>query len=412
LNDVNKSLQIACHHCDLICEIPKLGEHQVALCPVCDGTMAQGAAKNPDNVIPIAITALILFGLSLPFSFISFSKQGLVQSIHLLDAAAMMLLYNQPFLSALINITIIFLPISILVFILLLHGKAISLLPKKIQIFSTKALFQVKEWSMPEIFLVGVLVSLVKMISLAEVALGLSFWAYAGFVVCFVYTLVKLDKMAIWDKIDHHSQFSQSPTGVRAVDLNIAACPQCEILTSEHHCPRCATKVIVRDPHNLQKTVALIITSALLYIPANLYPIMTTVFLGSPEPATIIGGVALLWQHGSYPIALVIFVASVFVPLAKLTTLSILTWVVKKQAKHRQIPFTKIYAITEFLGKWSMVDVFVVAILVALVHLGGIVEIQPGPGALYFSAMVIVSMLAAHTFDPRQLWDIEQEGMM
>jgi paraquat-inducible protein A len=319
-----------------------------------------------------------------------------------------MLQYGQPFLATLINFTIIMLPASILSFVLLLHLKAVSLLPKQLQILCTKVLFWSKEWSMPEIFLVGVLVSLVKIISLAEISLGLSFWAYAGFVFCFVFTLVKLDRMAIWDKVAHHSEFSQNACNVRAVDEGLAACPQCQILTEKPDCPRCGTEVCVRDPYNLQKTLAWTITAALLYIPANLYPIMTTVFLSVPEPSTIIGGVALLWQHGSYPIALVIFIASVMVPLSKLTVLFVLVWVVKWRVRYDKLSFTMVYHVTEFLGKWSMIDVFVVAVLVALVHLGGIMEIMPGPGALYFSAMVIASMLAAHTFDPKQLWDIDQ----
>ena len=402
-------MPIYCHQCDLICQVPELAEDQVALCPVCDGMLAQNLKSHLDTVIPMSITALILLACSLPFEFISFSKQGIVQSIRLLDAAAMMLQYGQPFLATLINLTIVLLPASILIFNLLLHAKLVSLLPKDIQIFFTKAIFLAKDWCMPEIFLVGVLVSLVKIVSLADVEIGMSFWAFSGFVFCFVFTLVKLDKMATWDKIEHHSHFTQAIAGVRAIDENLAACPQCDILTQEQHCPRCGTEVIVRDPHNLQKTIAWTITSGLLYIPANLYPITTTIFLSDPQPATIIGGVVLLWQHGSYPIALVIFVASVVIPLAKLAVLSILCWVVKRRVSFSQISFTKIYAITEFLGKWSMIDVFVVAVLVAIVHLGGIMEVIPGSAALYFSAMVIASMLAAHTFDPRQLWDIEQK---
>jgi paraquat-inducible protein A len=223
------------------------------------------------------------------------------------------------------------------------------------------------------------------------------------------FTLVKLDKISIWDRISHHQQFTPESAGVRAIDKNLAACPQCDVLTRETHCPRCKAEVSLRDPHNLHKTIAWTLTSALLYILANLYPIMTTVFLSNSEPSTIIGGVALLWKAGSYPITLIIFVASIVLPLAKLATLSILCWVVKYHTRFRQISFTKIYAVTEFLGKWSMIDVFVVAILVALVHLVGIMEVVPGAGAIFFSAMVISSMLAAHTFDPRQLWDIEQE---
>lgn len=401
-------MHIACHHCDQISLIPQLNHNQVAICPACDGQIAHGVEGHLELALPVALTALILMALSLPFTFISFAKQGIVQSIQLMDAAAMMLQYGQPFLAMLINVTIILLPVTILFLILLLHGRVVSHLPKGLQIWMTKMLFMVKDWCMPEIFLVGVLISLIKITSLAEISIGLSFWAFAGFVACFIFTLVKLDKKAIWDKVAHHGQFAPHKSGVRAIHLNLAACAACDIMTDQHHCPRCSSSVIIRDPNNLQKTLAWTITAILLYIPANLYPIMTTVFLSDPQPSTIIEGVVLLWQSGSYPIALVIFVASVVVPIAKLVILVSLVWVVKRKPRFKQISFTKIYAVTEFLGKWSMIDVFVVAVLVALIQLTGIMEVMPGSGALFFSAMVIASMLAAHTFDPKQLWDIDQ----
>lgn len=402
-------MQIACHHCDQICHIPELGHNQQALCPACNGAVAQSIDGHHEYLMPMSIAALILLGLSIPFKFVSFSKQGLYQSIRLPDAADMMLQYGHPFLAGLINLTIILLPASILILILLVQSRLVSVLPKSAQIISGKALFLARQWSMPEIFLVGVLVSLIKITSLADVSIGPSFWAFSGFVICFIFSLLKLDRKAIWDHITHHAEFLMHFATTRAVDDNLAACPQCEILTQQARCPRCATAVVVRDPHNLQKTIALTITAAILYIPANVYPIMTTVFFSDREPSTIIGGVAILWHSGSYPIALVILIASVIIPLAKLTTLVILAWVVKRQCRFNRLSFTKIYSIVEFLGKWSMVDVFVVAILVALVHLTGIMEVIPGPGAIFFSAMVIISMLAAHIFDPKQLWDIEQE---
>ena len=333
MNGVTNKRQVACQHCDLICEIPELENGQVAVCPACESVMAHSQNEKQDNILPVAITALILLGLSIPFEFIAFAKQGLVQSIQLLNAAEMMLAYGQPFLATLINLTIIILPASILVFVLLLHGKLLSLLPQKVQIFNTKMLFMAKDWCMPEIFLVGVLVSLVKITSLAQVSIGPSFWAFAGFVLCFVYTLARLDKMAIWDKISQPGEFLQKLTGIRAIDEKLGACSQCQTITQEAHCPRCGGGVTIRDPHNLQKTLAWTLTAAILYIPANLFPIMTTVFLADPEPSTIIGGVVLLWHHGSYPIAIVIFVASVFVPLAKFTSLITLSWVVKRRGK-------------------------------------------------------------------------------
>ena len=160
----------------------------------------------------------------------------------------------------------------------------------------------------------------------------------------------------------------------------------------------------LRKSNSLQKSLALLITATILYIPANLYPIMITDQLGKSEESTILGGVVLLIKLGSVPIAAVIFIASVMVPLGKMISMYYLIWSVKsRSAGHKQR--TVMYQITELVGKWSMVDVFVVAILVALVHLGGLLVIRPGIAALSFAGVVIVTMVAAESFDPRLIWD-------
>ena len=132
---------------------------------------------------------------------------------------------------------------------------------------------------------------------------------------------------------------------------------------------------------------------------------MYTTSLGDESPSTLIGGVIILWQAGSYPIAVIIFLASVVVPLAKALILSFLCWLVSKPANSQTKGYTKVYQLTEFIGKWSMIDVFVVAILVALVQLGNLMSVTPGLGTVFFTIMVICQMLAAHAFDPRLLWD-------
>jgi paraquat-inducible protein A len=174
---------------------------------------------------------------------------------------------------------------------------------------------------------------------------------------------------------------------------------------SLHRCPRCRAALHARKPDSLQRTVALVATASLLYIPANVLPIMTTDQLGRATDSTILGGVVILLHHGDYPIAAVIFIASVLVPLGKLLALSWLCWSVSRRqpASHHQR--AALYRVTELVGKWSMTDVFVVAILVALIHLGGLLLITPGAAALAFGGVVIVTMLAAHSFDPRLIWD-------
>lgn len=192
-----------------------------------------------------------------------------------------------------------------------------------------------------------------------------------------------------------------------ARDLGLASCHICCKLVpvQEPRCPRCGSRVHQRIDHSLQRTLALLITAVILYVPANLYPIMYTDQLGRTEASTIIGGVVLLIKMGSAPIAAVIFIASVMVPLGKLIALFYLVWTVGRHSPLKPRQRTLMYQMTELIGKWSMVDVFVVAILVALVNLGGLLVIRPGIAALSFAGVVIATMIAAESFDPRLIWD-------
>ncbi|CAA0111946.1 Paraquat-inducible protein A [Halioglobus japonicus] len=196
-----------------------------------------------------------------------------------------------------------------------------------------------------------------------------------------------------------------------AASQNLAACHICTKLAEPelHHCPRCGATLHLRKSNSLQRTLALLLTACILYIPANLYPIMITDQLGTSEGSTILGGVIILLHHGAAPVALVIFIFSVMVPLGKLMTMFYLLWTVKRHSPVSARQRTTMYQITEFVGKWSMVDVFVVAILVALVHLGGLLAIRPGIAALCFAGVVIVTMVAAESFDPRLIWDEMEE---
>ena len=192
-----------------------------------------------------------------------------------------------------------------------------------------------------------------------------------------------------------------------AATLGLAACHVCYKLGREeqHRCARCGAALHLRLPDSLQRTVALLITAVVLYVPANVLPIMTTTQLGRDTESTIMGGVVLLIKMGSYPVAGVIFVASVLVPVGKLFAIGFLCWSVARrhQTSHRQR--TVLYRITEFIGRWSMTDVFVVTILVALIQLGGVLRITAGPAAIAFGGVVIVTMLSAESFDPRLIWD-------
>lgn len=196
------------------------------------------------------------------------------------------------------------------------------------------------------------------------------------------------------------------PAGTAAAQ-GLACCHVCLKVAPEslHRCPRCRAQLHLREPNSLQRTLALLATASLLYIPANVLPIMTTEQLGRAMDSTIIGGVVVLIHHGDYPIAGVIFIASVLVPISKLFALGWLCWSVSRGQPSSHHERSRLYRAAELVGKWSMTDVFVVSILVALINLGGLLVITPGAAALAFGGVVIVTMLAAHAFDPRLIWD-------
>jgi paraquat-inducible protein A len=203
-----------------------------------------------------------------------------------------------------------------------------------------------------------------------------------------------------------HASAVDFPPGTAAA-AGLATCHTCHKLAdaSLHKCPRCGSGLHVRTTDSLQRTIALAVTALVLYIPANILPIMTTTQLGTPEDSTILGGVVLLIDMGSFPVAAVIFVASVLVPSGKLLAIFYLVWGVSRGQKTSFQQRTVMYRVTEFIGKWSMVDVFVVAILVALIQLGGLLTINAGSAAIAFGGVVIVTMLSAESFDSRLIWD-------
>jgi paraquat-inducible protein A len=170
-------------------------------------------------------------------------------------------------------------------------------------------------------------------------------------------------------------------------------------------CPRCRTGLHRRKPNSLSRTWALLITASICYVPANLYPVMEVTTLGQTQADTILSGVIYLAVNGTWPLALIVFVASVVVPVLKILALGYLAFSVQSRSQWRPRDRARLYRIVEQVGRWSMVDVYVVTILVALVHLGSLANVEARVGGFYFGAVVVLTMLAAESFDPRLIWD-------
>lgn len=360
---------IHCHECAANVRVQHLPVKHKILCPRCRFLLTSKRSNAIQKVALFSLTALVFLLLSLPFEFISFTAAGKTQSISIPTGLGVLVSNNYLILAIIESFFILFIPAIVLASLLFLSLSILLNSNKPFNRRLTHFVFQLLPWNMADIFLISVLVSLVKIMSLADVSFGPSFFTFCAFVGFSTLTLLHLDE----------------------------------------HQLREITHAIVKPKlrsrrHSIHKTWALLFSACLLYVPANLWPIMETNLLGQSELSTILGGVFLLWESGSYPIAIIIFTASVIVPVAKLFILCWLNATVQhgniKRPQHKM----SWYRLTELIGKWSMVDVFVVAILVSLVQLGGTMSIYPGPAALAFSGVVILTMFAAKSFDSKLLW--------
>lgn len=203
----------------------------------------------------------------------------------------------------------------------------------------------------------------------------------------------------------------------RAAELGLIQCPGCGLVLKFEaagrgaaHCPRCAVPLQRRKPQSLERSWAFLIAATILYIPANLLPVMHRTQLFETESDTIISGVIELWKAGSWDLAIIVFTASIVVPILKIATLAFLLITTQRGSTLGRRERTRLYRIIEFVGHWSMLDVFVVALLVTLVHFGILAQVQPGGGIIAFGAVVVLTMLASQSFDPRLIWDEPAAG--
>jgi paraquat-inducible protein A len=204
-----------------------------------------------------------------------------------------------------------------------------------------------------------------------------------------------------------------TPSTITAKSTARISCHSCHLLCQPRtlignrrmQCPRCGAGLHQRIPRSLTRTWALLVAAAICYIPANVLPATRAISFGKVQTDTIMSGVIYFINTGMWPIALVIFIASICVPLVKLIILSFLLISVHRHSAWRPRERARFYRLTEAVGRWSMVDIYVITISVALVRLGAVARFEAGPGIVFFAAVVVLTMLAAMSFDPRLIWD-------
>lgn len=397
----------ACHDCDLIVRLPSLRVGEKAYCPRCHHLLAASVKNGLEQALAFAFTALFCMVLANLFPFVAFASKGREQVMTLIQSVISLYRHNNEVLALLVLAFIILIPTAIIIalitilFPLIVHRRKIPYARRL-----SRVIFTLQSWCMPEVFLIGVLASLIKVAAMATVVLGLSFWAYVGFGIAFTLMFARMNRHQFWNTLVPLPD-PDPGDALTAKAANLASCHICGHLTraEKRQCDRCHSRLHLRTASSLQITGALLVTAAMLYIPANFLPITRTVQLGRAMDSTILGGVVYLWEHHSYGVALIIFGASVLIPILKLLALTWLSVGVARQNNHYPVERTRLFRIVEVIGRWSMVDVFVVAILVGLIQLGDILTIYPGTAALCFTGVVMITMLAAKAFDPRLIWD-------
>ncbi|WP_438765532.1 PqiA/YebS family transporter subunit [Kushneria sp. TE3] len=400
-----------CHECDLVSTVPPLACSESARCPRCQSELMVRKRAPAQQALALAIAAVVALVASLAFPFISFSARGIERAISLTDAIAILSTGNYTVLAVVLWMVLLLLPMLYLGMVIVIHAAFLLGRRPPRGMLMLRTLRHIEHWMMADVFLIGVLVSLVKILSLASIGFGVSFWAFCLFVVLMLLISRSVDRDWLWDVMaPEPAPPARAQSGRTALSQKLAGCPVCGTVNDYYHhqpcyCRRCGEKLHMRRRHSVQKTLALLMVSVILYIPAMVLPIMTVSSLNDTTTQTVMGGVLLLLDHGDYPIAAIIFLASVVIPVAKLLALFWLCIKVARPQPWRPEVRMTLYRVTEFIGRWSMIDVFVVALLAALVQLGVLMHVSAEPGIIAFGAVVVLTMVAAMSFDPRLIWD-------
>ncbi|WP_370453240.1 PqiA/YebS family transporter subunit [Salinisphaera sp. LB1] len=401
-----------CGECDWVVWLPARRPGQRAHCPRCHHHLTGTARRDAQAPMACAIGALIMLALVFAFPFLGFSTHGVGHVMRFADTAEALLGDHYGVLAlVLLATTVAFPGLYLAALVYLCLGAGHQRLPGAIPL--ARLLRPIEPWMMSDVFIVGVLVSLVKIVSLADIHIRASFIAFCIYSLLLLRTVTLIDWTALWDAIAPAPEPDMTAhAGASGRSQSLVACGACGtpfVAHPRHRCPRCGKRHHVFRVDRIQLTWALLVTAALLYIPANIYPVLSTVTLGNAQPQTIAAGVLHLAESGDWPIAAVIFVASIVVPVSKIVALAWLC-IAARGRPAASLARTRAYRITEKIGRWSMIDVFVVAVLATLVQAGTLMSIEPGPGAIAFAGVVILTMIAALTFDTRLLWPERAPG--
>ncbi|MBK1781495.1 paraquat-inducible protein A [Advenella sp. WQ 585] len=410
---LDSAIRLACHHCGQLHVKPQLHERQRASCVRCGTVLLQKGRFDVSAWLALSVAALWVFLIANIMPVATLSSTGMSRSATFLQSIQVTWGQGFPLVASMclmVGFVVPLLQLSLLTWILsFLYKKKY---PPGLRTFS-RLTWLCKPWSMIPVFMLGVLVAVVKLAGMASLEPEAGLWAFA--VLTFLLTFLnKLNSRKIWQLSQEQGVVNDLPTNPQAGQY-VLDCEVCSQVTMSHQttgrCNRCNASVHYRKPKYKSRTLALLAAAIVFYVPANLYPVMFIDSLLGSSGHTILGGVLQLWQLGSWDLALIVFVASIVVPISKIVIMLVLYLNDKSGSHAVQQQHTRLYQIVEYIGQWSMLDVFVVILLAALANFGNLMSVMPGHGATAFGLVVVFTMLSAQSFDIREGWDCVDDGI-
>jgi len=399
-----KEKVLACPYCQTLNGIEHLNDTHDAFCSRCEAPLWYAETDSLNRTLSLTVAALICYILANAFPLLTIHSLGIHESDTLLSITIMLYEKNTTSLAVLVLLTSEVIPLlTMLAALYLLVPIKFNRTPfAKAHVY--QALKQLEPWSMASVFLMGILIASTKLQDLADINLGIALYSLVFFIILHTAAKRTFSPELVWPILPTPLN-PQQPFTLKGQKL--AACPYCKSLMPHQHsvCPRCTMPLPKPNKNTTQHTWCFILSAIFLLIPANFYPIMQISYLGTESADTILSGIIHLIDSGMWPLALVVLIASFIVPMCKIISLIFLSLSVQRKSQWRPKDRSRLYRVNQVIGSWSMVDIYVVAILTSLLNMNVLAYVRPDIGALFFAAAVISTILATHSFNPERIWN-------
>ncbi|WP_028580292.1 paraquat-inducible protein A [Desulfogranum japonicum] len=402
---------IICPHCSLPLYLVIPRPHHRLQCPRCAQTLYKYRRNSLEKTLAFSLTGLLLFIPAVSLPLLTLGVFGLSSTSSLAETVASLFAQQDYLIGTVVLCTAIIAPFTILIMLFLVSLGIIRNWPATPLTTLFRWYHHVNEWAMTDVFLIGIFITIIKMAHSSDIEFNTGFFCFIGLVLMTLAAQSTTAPYLFWQLLEKNSGSTNTQWPLKEHETTPPILCHCchkiipATAATHSHCPRCRASLHPRKQNSVARTWALLITAIILTIPANLLPIMQVEFFGMPDRSTILDGIIYFFHEGSYGIGFIIFTASILVPLFKIAGLIIVLLSIQLRWKSWLRHKTTMMRFIQFIGRWSMLDIFVISLLCALVQFGFLSTIEIAPAAVYFTGVVICTMMAATTFDIRLIWD-------